>query len=518
LFALLCFAADPLNPAHLEAIHAQRVEWMKKRVVRPPQGIYQDYRAVQLDDATVTESVLRAAKSADVQVLLRRGESPTEVREGIIVRADDRRLPAWVELDSYEIDPPKVQKRFRDRFKAYPDEIFAEAGGNMPAPYQTIFRHKSTHLLATELTPDAIAASIEAGRGYGALDWLCDPAGFLFIAENNFGSYDIGDTVPMINGTHLLVNLPIPGTIRILRDKDIGTGDVVAERTDSKLVFPVTEQGSYRVEVLLTIAGQQRNWLNTNPIRFGNAGIRIPSAQMSPDVEIHKDIPYLDDNLTKHKLDLYLPKGKKDFPVLVFYHGGAWHTGDRSQYPLLGNRFAKAGIGVAIPSYRLMPQSPHPAQIEDAAAAFAWVHRNIAEHGGDVSKIYIAGHSAGGHLASLLALDPEWLKKYDISPGVIRGVATMSGIYDVSEIVGFKSANASPIRHVHPRTPPFLITYCQWDYLGLPRQAREFAAALKKEFIETKLIYVPGESHISEIIASLRDDDPTARAILEFVK
>src|SRR5262249_20253063 len=121
-------------------------------------------------------------------------------------------------------------------------------------------------------------------------------------------------------------------------------------------------------------------------------------------------------------------------------------------------------------------------------------------------------------LAALLALDSQWLKKYDISPGAIRGVATLSGVYDVSEIGEFKSVNASPIRFVHPRTPPFLITYCQWDYLGLPKQARDFAAALKKEFDEVRLVYIPGESHISEIISSLKDDDPTARALLDFLK
>jgi acetyl esterase/lipase len=187
-------------------------------------------------------------------------------------------------------------------------------------------------------------------------------------------------------------------------------------------------------------------------------------------------------------------------------------------YGPLGNRFAKAGIGVVVPSYRLMPKDPHPAQIEDAAAAFAWVYRNIAELGGDVSRIYIVGHSAGGHLVSLLALDPEWLKKYDISPGAIHGVASLSGVYDVSEIEGFREANASPIRFVHPRAPKFLVTYCQWDYLGLPKQAREFSAQLKKDFDDVSLVFVPGESHISEIISALKDDDTTARALLDFVK
>src|SRR5207247_1816478 len=190
----------------------------------------------------------------------------------------------------------------------------------------------------------------------------------------------------------------------------------------------------------------------------------------------------------KHKLDLYLPRDKKNFPVLVFLHGGSWRTGDRSLYRALGNRFARAGIGVAIPSYRLMPKNPHPAQIEDVAAAFAWVHDNIAQYGGDAARIYVTGHSAGGHLAALLALDEKYLQKFNLAPSAIRGVVAMSGVYDVDRLAVFEAQgdkhDASPIAHARRGAPPFLITYCQWDYLGLPKQARDFSAALRKSFVD----------------------------------
>jgi hypothetical protein len=74
------------------------------------------------------------------------------------------------------------------------------------------------------------------------------------------------------------------------------------------------------------------------------------------------------------------------------------------------------------------------------------------------------------------------------------------------------------MHYVHPHAPPFLITYCQWDYPALPRQARDFAAAVKKDFIETQLEYIPGENHITEIVDIWKDDDPTAQAILKFIK
>ena len=185
----------------------------------------------------------------------------------------------------------------------------------------------------------------------------------------------------------------------------------------------------------------------------------------------------------KHKLDLYLPKGKKNFPVLVFLHGGSWRSGDRSVYPLFGNRFAKPGIGVAIPSYRLMPKNPHPAQIEDTAAAFAWVYKNIAQYGGDVSRIYVAGHSAGGHLVALLALDPVYLAKYDIPLTAIQRRRGDVRRLRVRKIQGFTNPgedNPSPMAHVHAKAPPFLVTYCQWDYSGVAQAGARIRRCAQK--------------------------------------
>jgi hypothetical protein len=70
----------------------------------------------------------------------------------------------------------------------------------------------------------------------------------------------------------------------------------------------------------------------------------------------------------------------------------------------------------------------------------------------------------------------------------------------------------------HEATPPFLITYCQWDYPTLPFQARQVYAALRKAFVDVRLVYVAGENHISEILDVSKPDDPTARAILKFVR
>src|SRR5438552_17604452 len=85
------------------------------------------------------------------------------------------------------------------------------------------------------------------------------------------------------------------------------------------------------------------------------------------DVEVVKDIAYQEGDDPKHKLDLYLPKGQKDFPVLFFVHGGSWRSGDRGLYGKVASIFARNGVGMVVPSYRLSPKVKHPAHGKDVA-------------------------------------------------------------------------------------------------------------------------------------------------------
>lgn len=381
-------------------------------------------------------------------------------------------------------------------------------------PYDVSFRFVSTHILALQQTDTAIRDSLRNGRAYVAHDWLCDPTGFAFVAGNNYGVYDMGDHVPMLPNTRLVARLPLAAHLKFIHG-----GAVVSESNGSEFTFTPTEGGSYRLEAWLTVDGEERPWIYANPIFLEpseSTRIKMPPGELAPNVEVHKDIAYTDgkpDDANKHKLDIYVPKDRPSFPVLVFIHGGSWRSGDRSLYVALGNRFAKEGIGVVIPSYRLMPASPHPAQVDDANAAVAWVIKNIAQYGGDVKRIYVSGQSAGGHLAAYVGLNQAFWPN-------LKGVIPLSGVYDVGKIAGFKDdpSNASPIKHVAAGAPPFLITYCENDYPSLPAQAREFDAALRKAGVSSELVYVPGENHISEIVNVYKDDDLTARSILRFVR
>lgn len=393
-------------------------------------------------------------------------------------------------------------------------------------PYEVAFRNTVTHILAREFTQEALAASLREGRAYVAHDWLCDPRGFAFFAVNSLGVYEMGDTIPMAGSTRLVARAPVSARWRIIRE-----GNLVHEASGGTVTWTAPEPGAYRVEAWLDIDGEQRPWIYSNAIRLARPDpglLTLPSQKLDDSVEPVSDIEYAagaPEDGEKHRLDIYRPRGASKRPVLFFLHGGAWVRGDRKQYPFFGNHFARAGYVVVVPSYRLAPKHPHPAQIEDAAAAFAWTVRNIASHGGDPSRIVVAGHSAGGHLAALLATDPKWLRAHGLDAGIIRGVISLSGVPDVMGEAGARvfgndpdrRRGASPLFHVRGGLPPFLVTYCQWDYLTLPQQARRFHDALMQAGVRSRLVFVKGENHISEMTNIAKPGDATSSAILEFL-
>jgi acetyl esterase/lipase len=144
----------------------------------------------------------------------------------------------------------------------------------------------------------------------------------------------------------------------------------------------------------------------------GGSPLEAERSRSTYDVEILRDISYYDGenaDSVRHKLDLYLPKGAKDFPAVLFFHGGGWSRGDKLYWgmaPGFCTLCAKHGIGAASANYRLSPSVQHPGHVQDAALAFAWLYKNIGKYNGNAKHLFVCGHSAGGHLAALLSTDP----------------------------------------------------------------------------------------------------------------
>ena len=246
-------------------------------------------------------------------------------------------------------------------------------------------------------------------------------------------------------------------------------------------------------------------------------------------IESHRDIPYYDGpdaDARKHKLDIYVPEGVHNFPVLFFIHGGAWTSGDRKLYAPLGKVFARNGVGAVVISYRLSPGVRHPAHIEDVARAFAWTHRHISEYGGNPDQIFVAGQSAGGHLAALLSTEESYLHAHELSLKSIRGAIPISGIYEFRPNVmqyvigpGREAADsASPLKHVTGDEPPFLILYAARDLPGCSRMAGKLLDALQNNRVESDCLEIADRNHISIIFQPmLGDSDPTVQVMLKFI-
>jgi acetyl esterase/lipase len=262
-----------------------------------------------------------------------------------------------------------------------------------------------------------------------------------------------------------------------------------------------------------------------------------------------------DRNSQRNVLDLYLPKGQKDFPILVFVHGGGWSMGSKDRFVYLrghkggdlGRFFARNGIGTVQINYRLSPAVRHPEHVKDVARAIAWVKQNAARYGGDPDRLFVCGHSAGGHLVSLLATDPQYLQAVGMKPADLRGVLAISGVYSLTgtlpehagpipppadgkpigpgvffrRVFGEDPADhlkASPLTHVHAGLPPFLVASADHDLLTLADQAETFVKALKGKNDEVEEVRMENRTHQTIIAYVSQPDDPLGTAMLRFIR
>jgi len=275
-------------------------------------------------------------------------------------------------------------------------------------------------------------------------------------------------------------------------------------------------------------------WSALAGLLLGLAGALLPpvSAADGPAIITHKDLSYFSGepaDAQRHLLDLYLPEGKKGFPVILFIHGGAWRSGSKELYGPLAQNFVRRGIGVAVANYRLSPAVQHPEHERDVARAFAWLVKHAKEYDADPERLYVMGHSAGAHLVALLAVDPRYLRAEGLSSNRIRGVIGVSGPYTLGPR-GFenvfgedeaKRLDAYPLRHVTDleakEIPPFRILAADGDYVGLPAIARSFAVALEKHGVKVRRNEIAGRDHITIIARMAQPEDPAIKQIIEFV-
>lgn len=258
---------------------------------------------------------------------------------------------------------------------------------------------------------------------------------------------------------------------------------------------------------------------------FGTLNALAPSAGIT----FTRDVPYASGE--RHTLDVYSPtRTAEPAPVIVFFYGGGWETGNKAMYRFVGAALAARGIVVVIPDYRLYPAVQFPAFVQDAAAAVAWVHVNAKHFGGDRRRLFLMGHSAGAQIATLLALNPEYLRAAGLPrQGDVCGVIGLAGPYDFLPFDAALQAvfgpadnwpRSQPINYVTAEAPPMLLLVGGSDGTVNPGNTLRLAARLHAAGAQVESDVYRGVTHMA-IIASIADSltflAPTREATLNFV-
>jgi arylformamidase len=222
------------------------------------------------------------------------------------------------------------------------------------------------------------------------------------------------------------------------------------------------------------------------------------------------DVPY--DAVSGERLDIFRTSQADLAPVQIYIHGGYWISNDKKDCSYVALGFVGAGFVNVVINYSLIPQVTMAEQVRQCRAAVRWVHDNIRPYGGDPERLYVTGHSAGGHLAVSLLTDPE------IAKGVIKGIASLSGLYDLEPVrLSFVNdkldlterdvAECSPVR-LKPRdvSPRLLLTIGANEGDEYIRQMTEFAATWRLHMPQLVAEVVADTDHFS-MRAALDDAD-----------
>jgi arylformamidase len=261
--------------------------------------------------------------------------------------------------------------------------------------------------------------------------------------------------------------------------------------------------------------------------------------------ELKSNIRYLKSDSERHVLDIHAPKGAKNLPVVFWIHGGGWQAGDKTDVQVKPRVLTERGFVFVSTNYRLLPEVEMNVLIQDVAKSLGWVHKNIAEHGGDPQRIFVMGHSAGAQLAAILCIDDRYLKAEGVPFSVLKGCVPVDGdTYDIPAMIttaemrqlahGFempqnghrqkfgndpkKHVDFSAVTHVvkGKGIPPFLILHVA-NHPDVTAQARRLGGVLQKAEVPTTVFGARETTH-NKLNQDLGlPDDPATKELYKFL-
>lgn len=242
-------------------------------------------------------------------------------------------------------------------------------------------------------------------------------------------------------------------------------------------------------------------------------------------------------NSSQQELNIFTPKKKAALKnVLIFIHGGNWNAGSKNLYHFLGSRLARKGVVAVIIGYPLSPQANYEQMATAAVKAVVWVKTHIDEYGGNPDKLFVSGHSAGGHLAALISLNNTYFDTLRIENPIrgcilidaagldMYGYLTEENLTEPHTYLQTFSANpaiwkqASPIYHLYSNMPPLLIYRGEKTYPSIIKSTEKFVEALKAYRTEPNYYILKGKKHIPMITQFFWTWNPRYEEILEFMQ
>lgn len=258
------------------------------------------------------------------------------------------------------------------------------------------------------------------------------------------------------------------------------------------------------------------------------------------EMRIERDIVYAKYEGTetlRTSLDLYAPEEGTGHPVMVWIHGGAWRIGDKRAVQEKPRAFVEKGFVFVSINYRLNSNASYKEQGADVAKAIRWVHDHAEMYGGDSDRIFVMGHSAGAHLAALVATDNRYLRNEKLKLNAVKGVILLDGAgYDIPKQVRWAlgrakklyttvftedektQRDASPITHVAKGKgiPPFLIVHVA-DRLASKMQSKLLAESLQKADVKASVFPAENKTHATVNRELGLADDPATKQVFAFL-
>lgn len=245
---------------------------------------------------------------------------------------------------------------------------------------------------------------------------------------------------------------------------------------------------------------------------------------------LYADIPF--GNLSRQQLDIYQPRHiNHAAPVVIFYYGGSWDSGNKADYKFVAEALTSHGFITVIPDYRVYPDVLFPEFMADPAHSTLWVKQNIHKFGGDSSRIFLAGHSAGAHIAVMLGVNAEYLSLVGLTPESIRGIIGSAGPYDflplksnrLKEIFGDESQlwKSQPINFVDGKNPPIQLLVGLKDGTVWPRNSFNLANKIQQAGGKVEVIEFPEYGHIdmaAKLARPLRGDGILLKHMVDFIQ